>query len=83
MAGPISVDLEGAQQCKATEMIKFLLAFCRSGDDKTVSVHDEQVIDRVSTKVIPESKKEVFGQSVRLVATLYPILDQPAKSPGV
>ena len=46
MAGPIAVDLESAQQCKATEMIKFLLAFCRSGDDKTVPVHDEQVLQR-------------------------------------
>ena len=25
-------------------MIKFLLAFCRSGDDKTVPVHDERVL---------------------------------------
>ena len=25
-------------------MIKFLLAFCRSEDEKTVPVHDEQVL---------------------------------------
>ena len=45
MADPIAVDLADAQQCKAIEMIKFLLAFCRSGDDKTVPVHDEQVLN--------------------------------------
>lgn len=33
-----------AQQCKAAEMIKFLLAVCRSGYDRTVPIHDEQVL---------------------------------------
>ena len=47
MASVISVDLEDAQQCKAVEMIKFLLAFCRSRNDKTVPVHDELVLQRV------------------------------------
>jgi hypothetical protein len=50
MADPISVDLEDAQQCKAADMIKFLLAFCRSGDDKTLPVHDEQVLRRAFEK---------------------------------
>jgi len=44
MAGPISVDLEKTQYCKAAEMIKFLLAFCQPGDGKTVPVHREYVL---------------------------------------
>lgn len=46
MAGPTSVDvdLENTQQCKAAEMVKFLLTFCRSGNNKTVPVHDERVL---------------------------------------
>jgi len=53
MAIPISVNLERTQQCEATKMIKFLLAFCRSGNDKTVPVHDEKVLQ----DVFKETKK--------------------------
>lgn len=44
MAGPIGVDLEGAQQCKAAEMIKFLFAFCQPNDGKLVPVCDEAAL---------------------------------------
>ena len=46
MAESIAVDLMDTQQCKATDMIKFLLAFCLSQDGKTVPVHDEEVLGR-------------------------------------
>jgi len=46
MAGPIEVDLAGAQQCTAADMIKFLLAFCRSEDGKVDPVHDDEVLGR-------------------------------------
>ena len=51
MGGPIGVDLEHAQECKATKMIKFLLAFCRAGDDKADLIHDEGVLGRVFERV--------------------------------
>ena len=46
MAGAIAVDLSNAQECSAAEMIKFLFAFCRSGNDQTVPVHDESLLER-------------------------------------
>jgi len=36
--------LADAQKCKAAEMIKFLLAFCQSGNDRAVPVHHEQML---------------------------------------
>lgn len=50
MAEPISVDLESTQHCKATEMIKFLLAFCQSRDDQTVPVLCEHVLQHAFEK---------------------------------
>jgi hypothetical protein len=47
MGGPIGVDLKYAQECKAADMIKFLLAFCRSGDEQSDLVHEEEVLGRV------------------------------------
>ena len=50
MGGPIGVDLERAQECKAGEMIKFLLAFCTAGGGKVDLVHDEEVLGRAYEK---------------------------------
>jgi len=50
MVDSISADLKHTQQCKATEMIKFLLAFCQSGNEKTVPVHHEDVLQRAFEK---------------------------------
>ena len=46
MAGPIEVDLEEAEQCKAINMIKYLFAFCSSDDSKDVPVCDEELLER-------------------------------------
>ena len=57
MSGPIGVDLAGAQECKAVDMIRFLLAFSRPGVDKTVPVCDEDVLGRAFSRA-----KEVANQ---------------------
>lgn len=44
MAGPIGVDLEGAQQCRAADLIKFLFAFCQPNDGKLVPVYNETAL---------------------------------------
>ena len=44
MEGSIRVDLEDAEQCKAIDMIKFLFAFCLSGDSKKVPVCSELLL---------------------------------------
>lgn len=41
---PSTPLVSDAQQCSAAAMIKLLLAFCRSEDDKTVSVHNESLL---------------------------------------
>lgn len=64
MAEPISVDLESTQQCEAANMIKFLLAFCRSGDDKAVPFHDEHVLQRAFEKA-----REVANSNGTLLQT--------------
>ena len=46
MAGPIRVDLEEAEQCKAINMIKYLFAFCASNGGKEVPVCDEHLLER-------------------------------------
>jgi hypothetical protein len=47
MGDPIRVDLERAQQCTASDMIQFLLAFCRPCENGTaIPVHDEEVLGR-------------------------------------
>ena len=57
MSGPIGVDLAGAQECKAADMIKFLLAFCQSEDGKIDPVHSEDLLRRAF-----EGAKEVANQ---------------------
>jgi hypothetical protein len=57
--GPhILADLEHAQQCTASDMIKFLLAFCWSGDEQVVPVHDEQALGRVFEEAKDLAKPE-------------------------
>ena len=46
MSGPIAVDLAGAQDCKAVDMIKFLLAFCQPVVGKAVPVHNDGLLRR-------------------------------------
>ena len=46
MINSTPTNSEDAGRGNAVEMIKFLLGFCRSGDGKTVPVHDEQVVKR-------------------------------------
>jgi len=57
MSGPIGVDLAGAQDCKAADMIRFLLAFCQSGGEKADPVCDEALLQRAFEKA-----KEVANQ---------------------
>ncbi|KAF8318064.1 uncharacterized protein EI90DRAFT_135293 [Cantharellus anzutake] len=57
MEEPIRVDLESAQQCKAVDMIDFLLAFCLSGKGKVVPARDKRVLLSAFEKV-----KEVGNQ---------------------
>jgi len=57
MSGPIRVDLAGAQDCKAADMIKFLFAFCQSENGKNVPVCDEELLRHAFEKV-----KEVANQ---------------------
>jgi len=45
-------------------MIKFLLAFCRSGDDKAVPFHDEHVLQRAFEKA-----REVANSNGTLLQT--------------
>ena len=47
----IAVDLADAQQCKATETIKFLPTSYRSGNDKTLPIHDGQALRRAFEEV--------------------------------
>ena len=51
MAGPIRVDLEAAQQCKAIDMIEFLFAFCLSEDGKTAPVRDKKPLKQAFERV--------------------------------
>ena len=46
MGESIAVDLAGMQECTAANMIKFLLAFCRSGGDRTTPVHNEDLLQQ-------------------------------------
>ena len=46
MEGPIGVDLEDAEQCKAIDMIRFLFAFCLSEDSKEVLVRHDESLDQ-------------------------------------
>ena len=57
MSGPIRVDLAGAQDCKAADMIKFLFAFCKPENGKTVPVCDEGLLRRAFEKA-----KEIANQ---------------------
>ena len=50
MAGPIKVDLESAQQCKAVNMIEFLFAFCLSEGKSEVPVCNEESLGRAFEK---------------------------------
>jgi hypothetical protein len=50
MAGPIGVDLEGAQQSSALNMIKYLFAFCLS-EDKGVPVCNEKLLGQAFEKM--------------------------------
>ena len=47
MAGATEVVLSNFQECLAAKMIKFLLAFCWSGNNKGILVHDELVLEHV------------------------------------
>ena len=51
MAGPIRVDLDSAQQCKAVNMIEFLFAFCLSEGKNEVPVCNEESLGRAFEKV--------------------------------
>jgi hypothetical protein len=66
MAEPIAVDLAGAQECKAADMIKFLLAFCRLEKDRIDPVHDEEVLGRA----FEEAKKLANRNTTPLKAQL-------------
>ena len=57
MSGPIGVDLAGAQECGAVDMIRFLFAFCQPGDGKIDPVCDEGSLRRAFEKA-----KEVANQ---------------------
>ena len=58
MAGPIQVDLEEAEQCKAIEMIKFLFAFCLEDGDNAVPVCNEQLLGQAFNKVKAIAKRD-------------------------
>ena len=47
----IRIDLQGAEQCKAIDMIRFLFAFCLSDDSKKVPVCDEFLLERAFEEV--------------------------------
>ena len=52
MAGPVKVDLEEAQQCKAIRMIEFLFAFCLSEvNGKDAPKCNERLLGRAFEKV--------------------------------
>ena len=51
MAGPVKVDLEEAQQCKAIRMIEYLFAFCLSGDGKDAPKCNEKFLGRAFEEV--------------------------------
>jgi hypothetical protein len=67
MAEPISVDLAGAQQCKAADMIKFLLAFCGANKEKVAPVHNEGVLERA----FEEARKLANRQGTILDTQLF------------
>lgn len=51
MTEPIKGDLEASQQCKAIDMIRFLLSFCLSSDDRATPVCGVDLLERAFEKV--------------------------------
>ena len=51
MEGPIRVDLEEAQECKAIDMIRFLFAFCNPRSSEKVPACNSRLLDLAFEKV--------------------------------
>ena len=58
MAGPIRVDLESAEQCKATNMIEFLYAFCRWESNERGLVRNKESLEQAFEEVKKIAKLE-------------------------
>ena len=69
MAGPIQVDLEEAEQCKAVEMIKFLFALCRWDDGDALPVCDEQLLERAfeKAKAIAKRRRTILANQLSIL----------------
>ena len=50
----------GARGCQAADMIKFLLAFCQSGNAQTAPVHNDYLLRHVFQKAKEVASQEEF-----------------------
>jgi hypothetical protein len=55
----ISMILPTTQGCKATGMLRFLLASCQGGDGKEAPVHDERITAQDSSSDVLEPTEKV------------------------